>query len=167
MSGLKNIAEEASVPTIEIAPDVLGLPEPPPPSNSIIIETEQKDLIVLVMLGIFSFAGTAARLGLQRLYSFDGTPVFQVIYPEMAGSFVMGYVFRHKGRIEAKFVLQLLFCLLFFISVSYYPLYIGFTTGFCGCLTTFSSLVLQATTQAFNLYSFDRSIFQSVRIIFL
>lgn len=118
------------------------------------------ELYTVSFLVLFSILGTLARLGLQRLTFYPGAPVvFSVLWPNFAGSLLMGFLsedqqlFRHEwGRS---------------ISATYYkrndeekatapvplrkavhakvkktiPLYIGFTTGFCGSFTSFSTFM--------------------------
>lgn len=99
----------------------------------------------------FAIFGTLARLGLQALTFYPGAPVVTgVLWANVAGSLVMGFLLedrrifreewgtssweengedaheRHKKHKTTKKSI---------------PLYIGLTTGFCGCLTSFSSFI--------------------------
>jgi CrcB protein len=99
----------------------------------------------------FSILGTLARLGLQALTFYKGAPVVTgVLWANVTGSLVMGFLSEDKklfreewgsksckeATVEArdnnknhKAVKKTI------------PLYIGLTTGFCGCLTSFSSFI--------------------------
>ncbi|KAJ5121591.1 uncharacterized protein N7515_009552 [Penicillium bovifimosum] len=99
----------------------------------------------------FSFLGTLARLGLQALTFYSGAPVVTgVLWANVAGSLVMGFLAEDKklfreewgtkpskeATVETsdrsrthKAVKKTI------------PLYIGLTTGFCGCTTSFSSFI--------------------------
>lgn len=101
-------------------------------------------------LVLFSILGTLARLGLQALTNYPGTPViFPSAWPNFAGSLVMGFLaedrmlFRETQpsspvsdeetasaakRAHAAHKKTI-------------PLYIGLATGFCGSLTSFSAFI--------------------------
>jgi fluoride ion exporter CrcB/FEX len=112
----------------------------------------------------FAIWGTLARLGLQALTSYSGAPViFSELWANVAGTFIMGFLSedmklfreewgsrgggamteqpadepagRHQtlekqrdkashGKVKKTI-----------------PLYVGLTTGFCGCFTSFSSFI--------------------------
>ncbi|KAJ5479642.1 hypothetical protein N7530_005151 [Penicillium desertorum] len=104
----------------------------------------------------FSLLGTLARLGLQALTFYIGAPVVTgVLWANVGGSLVMGFLsedqnlfreewgqksakepapdavgiepkIRNKNHLAVKKTI---------------PLYIGLTTGFCGCFTSFSSFM--------------------------
>ena len=107
-------------------------------------------------LVFFSIWGTLARLGLQSLTFYTKAPVVTgVLWANVAGCIVMGFVLedrsmfkeewgdgplvlptsseekheRHERIKKHKSVKKTI------------PLYIGLTTGFCGCLTSFSSFI--------------------------
>nr|CDI52842.1 chromosome condensation [Melanopsichium pennsylvanicum 4] len=84
----------------------------------------------LAILGLLSFAaiwGTLVREGLVALNTFDGQPVFPLIWAQAFGCLIMGLaVGANKAAIEAR----------------YPPAYIMITTGFCGSVTTFSEWML-------------------------
>lgn len=110
-------------------------------------------LYTLSYLIFFALLGTLARLGLQALTFYSGAPVVTgVLWANVGGSLVMGFLsedrnlFREewgntpspapKDNQEAaeqsknhKAVKKTI------------PLYIGLTTGFCGCFTSFSSFI--------------------------
>ncbi|KAJ6184098.1 hypothetical protein N7519_005399 [Penicillium mononematosum] len=107
-------------------------------------------------LVFFSLLGTLARLGLQALTFYTGAPVVTgVLWANVSGSLVMGFLsedqnlfreewgqksakepapdaveiepkIRNKNHLAVKKTI---------------PLYIGLTTGFCGCFTSFSSFM--------------------------
>ncbi|KAK0674306.1 CrcB-like protein-domain-containing protein [Cercophora samala] len=106
----------------------------------------------------FSIFGTLARLGLQALTIYSGTPIiFTSIWPNFAGSVVMGFLaedrmlFRQEwgspssngadtergsvsvdleGARKAHLAIK-----------KTIPLYIGLATGFCGSFTSFSAFI--------------------------
>ncbi|KAL2258776.1 hypothetical protein VTK26DRAFT_7768 [Humicola hyalothermophila] len=113
-------------------------------------------LCTISYLILFSILGTLARLGLQALTTYPGTPVnFISIWPNFAGSLVMGFLSEDR--------------LLFREAAAppepvdeenntnpspspkqqpspprnkkTIPLYIGLATGFCGSLTSFSAFI--------------------------
>lgn len=109
-------------------------------------------LYTISYLIFFSLLGTLARLGLQALTFYTGAPVVTgVLWANVGGSLIMGFLsedhnlFREewgrpattpKDHHEAaqenknhKAVKKTI------------PLYIGLTTGFCGCFTSFSSFI--------------------------
>lgn len=99
---------------------------------------------------LFSILGTLARLGLQALTTYPGTPLnFSSIWPNFAGSLVMGFLAEDR----------MLFCeaepptepvadedsyLTSTPPKKTIPLYIGLATGFCGSLTSFSAFIRDA-----------------------
>ncbi|KAJ5165984.1 hypothetical protein N7492_006280 [Penicillium capsulatum] len=110
-------------------------------------------LYTLSYLVLFSLLGTLARLGLQALTFYTGAPVVTgVLWANVTGSFVMGFLvedknlFReewggatpappkdsdaaHEHAKRHKAVKKTI------------PLFIGLSTGFCGCCTSFSSFM--------------------------
>ena len=85
------------------------------------------EVVVLSVLGIASFLGTLARLGLNAINTYPGQPVFPLIWAQMLGCAVMGAATTRSKQIG-----------------SIYPhLYVGITTGFCGSTTTFSAWMAQ------------------------
>lgn len=107
-------------------------------------------LYTVSYLIFFSFLGTLARLGLQALTFYTGAPVVTgVLWANVSGSFVMGFLSEDKnlfaeewGEPKAessgdaaaqnknhKAVKKTI------------PLYVGLSTGFCGCCTSFSSFM--------------------------
>ncbi|KAJ5227322.1 uncharacterized protein N7469_007328 [Penicillium citrinum] len=109
-------------------------------------------LYTLSYLVFFAIFGTLARLGLQALTFYTGAPVVTgVVWANVGGSLIMGFLsedrnlFREEwGKIQAnnsnnpdqteqskshQAVKKTI------------PLYIGLTTGFCGCFTSFSSFI--------------------------
>ncbi|KAI9252291.1 CrcB-like protein-domain-containing protein [Phascolomyces articulosus] len=67
--------------------------------------------------------GTLIRVGLIRLQTYDGQPVFSLVYAQWIGCFIMGMVVQQKDAL-----LQW-----------YLPIHVGLSTGLCGSITTFSS----------------------------
>ena len=105
-------------------------------------------------LVFFSIWGTLARLGLEALTDYTGAPVVtSVLWANVAGCIAMGFFLedrsmfkeewgdgptqpmpsdkneKHERIKKHKTVKKGI------------PLYIGLTTGFCGCLTSFSSFI--------------------------
>lgn len=90
-------------------------------------------------VGLFAFGGVAVRIAIQN--SLDGRievdptqnygPFIQMFYAKpyllcnMVGCFIMAFCMTYHTQIATKSA----------------PVYKGLTTGFCGCLTTFSSLM--------------------------
>ncbi|KAJ5321205.1 hypothetical protein N7476_004207 [Penicillium atrosanguineum] len=98
----------------------------------------------------FSILGTLARLGLQSLTFYTGAPITTgVLWANVSGSLIMGFLSEDKNLFREewgtssppspssdpehikkhKAVKKTI------------PLYIGLTTGFCGCFTSFSSFI--------------------------
>lgn len=151
-----------------------------------------QSLYTISYLVLFSLLGTLARLGTNIITTYPGEPVTSaVLWSNFGGSLIMGFLtedralfglpdhLRYKprsyrgpggssaysrttsldedatiGKSHLKHKKTL-------------PLYIGLTTGFCGCYTSFSSFLRDAflnltnevdipsTTQAFNIISDD------------
>ncbi|KAJ5585078.1 uncharacterized protein N7459_004878 [Penicillium hispanicum] len=109
-------------------------------------------LYTVSYLIFFAILGTLARLGLQALTFYTGAPVVTgVLWANVGGSLVMGFLIEDKNLFREewgtpppapknheeatdhakkhKAVKKTI------------PLYIGLTTGFCGCFTSFSSFM--------------------------
>ncbi|RMZ88695.1 hypothetical protein DV736_g4081, partial [Chaetothyriales sp. CBS 134916] len=109
--------------------------------------TTLDDLYTVSWLIFFSFWGTLARLGIETITLYPDSPFFsRVLWANLGGSFVMGFLvedrrlFRHEwgtpnpdasasAHLRVKKTI---------------PLYIGLSTGFCGCFTSFSSFMRDA-----------------------
>ncbi|KAF7585292.1 hypothetical protein BBP40_011306 [Aspergillus hancockii] len=111
-------------------------------------------LFTLSYLVFFAVFGTLARLGLQALTLYPGAPVVTgVLWANVGGSLLMGFLLEDKNLFREEWG-----------DVSHnstgnnaedpsaeanrhksikrtIPLYIGLTTGFCGCFTSFSSFI--------------------------
>ncbi|KAK4935106.1 hypothetical protein LTR10_023777 [Elasticomyces elasticus] len=106
-----------------------------------------RELATVSWLIFFSLLGTLARLGVQAVTLYPGTPVTsRVLWANLGGSFIMGFLaedrrlFRQEwgspdlkapasnhGKVKKTI-----------------PLYIGLATGFCGSFTSFSSFMRDA-----------------------
>ncbi|CAI7643779.1 unnamed protein product [Penicillium viridicatum] len=129
---------------------------PAPASAAPPLSKHATHIYTVSYLIFFSLLGTLARLGLQALTFYTGAPVVTgVLWANVGGSLIMGFLsedqklFReewgkkpakepgtdeveddpetkNKKHLAAKKTI---------------PLYIGLTTGFCGCFTSFSSFM--------------------------
>jgi len=110
-------------------------------------------LYTISYLIFFSLFGTLARLGLQSLTFYTGAPVVTgVLWANAAGSLIMGFLIEDKNLFREewghathpkdqdpdaasshtkkhKAIKKTI------------PLYVGLTTGFCGCFTSFSTFI--------------------------
>ncbi|OQE44786.1 hypothetical protein PENCOP_c002G04160 [Penicillium coprophilum] len=129
---------------------------PAPPASAAQPLSKHATLLYTVSyLIFFSLLGTLARLGLQALTFYTGAPVVTgVLWANVGGSLVMGFLsedhnlFREEWGQKAKgpdtdpaandpkIKSQKHMAVKKTI-----PLYIGLTTGFCGCFTSFSSFI--------------------------
>ena len=105
------------------------------------------DLYTISWLIFFSFWGTLARLGVEAITLYPSSPFpSRVLYANVGGSFVTGFLAEDRrlfrdgwgngepdpepaAHLKVKKTL---------------PLYIGISTGFCGCFTSFSSFMKDA-----------------------
>jgi CrcB protein len=110
-------------------------------------------------LVFFSILGTLARLGLQWLTFYPGTPVVTpVIWANLGGSFIMGFLAEDRQLFSAEWVtvsttgekrtnkrfnqsqdLEQITKAETSKVKKTIPLYVGLATGFCGSFTSFSS----------------------------
>ncbi|KAI8137326.1 CrcB-like protein-domain-containing protein [Fennellomyces sp. T-0311] len=96
-----------------------------------IVLKENKVAIAFILIPM-AILGTLIRVGLQRLHSYAGAPVFGLIAAQWVGCFIMGMVVQQKDALiqwHEK-------------VTRYLPLQIGLSTGLCGSITTFSSWML-------------------------
>ncbi|KAJ3396927.1 hypothetical protein HDU92_001500 [Lobulomyces angularis] len=107
--------------------------------NYVIVDDEvaenagNKNLIQIInipaLISIFfisSVFGVFIRVKLLTLKNFNAT--FTIIYPQIFGTFLMGFFSRNKN----------------YFTKGYLLLYTGLATGLCGSITTFSSWILDA-----------------------
>ncbi|KAH6642064.1 CrcB-like protein-domain-containing protein [Boeremia exigua] len=124
------------------------------------------ELYTVSFLIFFAVWGTLARLGLQALTSYPGAPVlFSELWANVAGSAIMGFLaedtalFREEWGGAAPAALPAdrpasptpdpekhhpVSRAAHAKVKKTIPLYIGLTTGFCGCFTSFSSFARDA-----------------------
>ncbi|KAI2470522.1 hypothetical protein F4781DRAFT_390501 [Annulohypoxylon bovei var. microspora] len=132
------------------------------------LATEIYTISYLILFAIF---GTLARLGLQALTNYDGTPIiFSSVWPNFAGSLVLGFLAEDRMLFRFEwgtptYELQLLRAKeneleetgesssdriaidlaaakkAHVATKKTIPLYIGLATGFCGSFTSFSSFI--------------------------
>eukprot|EP01112_Ceratiomyxa_fruticulosa_P003707 TRINITY_DN1400_c0_g3_i1.p1 TRINITY_DN1400_c0_g3~~TRINITY_DN1400_c0_g3_i1.p1 ORF type:complete len:440 (+),score=46.77 TRINITY_DN1400_c0_g3_i1:310-1629(+) len=98
----------------------------------------------VIVLSFFSFAGVLTRVGFSNLFNVThgksniAGAVNTDFYSNVVGSFIMGLLVPFRKFIEK--------------DTRWWgtTLYIGLTTGYCGSLTTFSSLSNQESTTVFG-----------------
>ncbi|EPS32796.1 hypothetical protein PDE_07756 [Penicillium oxalicum 114-2] len=130
----------------------------PAPAQSLSARATQ--LYTLSYLIFFSILGTLARLGLQSLTVYVGAPVVTgVLWANVTGSLIMGFLIEdknlfqqewgnpsssspssasHRSRTDHEAAQRAKSHKAVKKTI---PLYIGLTTGFCGCCTSFSSFL--------------------------
>ncbi|EXJ84535.1 hypothetical protein A1O3_05204 [Capronia epimyces CBS 606.96] len=102
------------------------------------------EILTIGWLVFFSLLGTLARLGVEAITLYPGSPFpSRVLWANLGGSLFMGYLaedrclFRHEwGSPDAKAPVSVHGTVKKTI-----PLYIGLATGFCGSFTSFSSFI--------------------------
>ncbi|KAJ2083055.1 hypothetical protein H4R24_001094 [Coemansia sp. RSA 988] len=100
---------------------------------------------VFASLIFFSMVGVLVRVHLTRLFTYDGEPIYGLLWAQIVGCFIMGIATRTKG-----------------ILMRYSPaLNLGVTTGLCGSITTFSSWQLLVFVQFFNTYRHNHTRFKN------
>lgn len=86
----------------------------------VVVENRLAYIGVLIPMSIL---GALIRIGLLRLETYPGAPVFGLVYVQWIGCFIMGIAVQKKG----------------WLQYIYPPLQVGLSTGLCGSITTFSS----------------------------
>lgn len=114
------------------------------------VEVRESRLPLLGALTVFAVLGVLLRIGTNRLFNYSGAPLPFIVFPQFLGCFCMALLVFQKST----------------ITCFSHTTYVGLTTGFCGSLTTFSSLLSTANQQLFNLSANQRGIFQSVLAYF-
>ncbi|KAJ5367469.1 hypothetical protein N7541_001410 [Penicillium brevicompactum] len=123
--------------------------DPAPKPASAPLSKHATHLYTVSYLIFFSFLGTLARLGLQALTFYSGAPVVTgVLWANVSGSLVMGFLSEDKnlfreewGEPKAADTDAVTAAQNHKAVKKTIPLYIGLTTGFCGCCTSFSSFI--------------------------
>ena len=106
-------------------------------------------LFTMSFIIIFSFFGVLARLGLGALLTYEGQPVNAVIWAQLIGCFVVGFLVEDDA--------------LFPKDNRFTSLYVGLVTGFCGSLTTFSTWMMTCFTAMANVDpSYNRTVRDNV-----
>ncbi|BCR90497.1 FluC/FEX family fluoride channel [Aspergillus chevalieri] len=105
-------------------------------------------LYTLSYLVFFAIFGTLARLGLQSLTFYTGAPIVTgVLWANASGSLLMGFfledknLFREEWGENRETITEHERLKAHKATKKTIPLYIGLTTGFCGCFTSFSSFI--------------------------
>ncbi|KAI7825938.1 CrcB-like protein-domain-containing protein [Kickxella alabastrina] len=93
----------------------------------------------------FSMVGILIRVHMSRLFRYPGQPIYELIWTQMVGCFIMGVATRTKGML---------------MSLSP-ALNLGITTGLCGSITTFSSWQLGIYNEFFNVAGSDHTKFKN------
>jgi fluoride exporter len=167
---LSQASRRASQPGVAVADETLHGAKPAWRPGSVNLSRLATQLFTISYLILFSLFGTLARLGLQALTTYPGSPIiFSSIWPNFAGSLVMGFLAedrtlfrfemaksRHEMEIQqantgvhdeesgstSRNGADLAAAKKTFMATKKtIPLYIGLATGFCGSLTSFSSFV--------------------------
>jgi CrcB protein len=112
------------------------------------------ELYTISYLVLFSILGTLARLGLQALTFYPGSPVsFSVLWANVGGTFIMGFLSEDRRLFRQGWGTSSLEKTQDENSdpetaraahnklKKTIPLYIGLATGFCGSFTSFSSFM--------------------------
>lgn len=107
--------DDQAIKTIDEANDISRNPPT--------VAVSEKKLVLAFSIIPFAIAGALIRIGLQRLETYDGSPVFGLAYAQWLGCLIMGVVTFHKNN----------------LFLFYHPLHVGLSTGLCGSITTFSS----------------------------
>lgn len=113
-----------------------------------------QELYNLSWLTFFSLLGTLARVGVEALTQYPDAPVAsRVLWANLGGSFVMGFLVEDRNLFGLPVHLNPDLSAegapeddkqLSSIHLKHkktIPLYVGLTTGFCGCFTSFSSFM--------------------------
>ncbi|WFD35089.1 hypothetical protein MCUN1_001938 [Malassezia cuniculi] len=96
----------------------------------------------LALLVVGAIWGTLARLGLVALNTYDGQSIEPTIWAQAVGCLIMGWVTHPKNKAA--------------LEQWYAPAFVMLGTGFCGCLTTYSSWVFRVFQAFSNELHFDR-----------
>ncbi|CAG8641517.1 21571_t:CDS:2 [Gigaspora margarita] len=112
------------------------------------INLVERHAITIAILIPFSIIGVLIRLGLIQLHTYQGAPVFALIYPQFVGCTIFGFCLARKWFIMERLsvahrsISKQVDINNRYILNSYLPLYVGLQTGLCGSITTFSSWML-------------------------
>lgn len=130
-------------PSHEVAPATQILHETAvPPPNTKPLSKSATHLYTVSHLIFFAILGTLARLGLQGLTFYTGAPVVTgVLWANLTGSLVMGFLAEDKNLFREEWGVHPSSAQGHKAVKKTIPLYIGLTTGFCGCCTSFSSFM--------------------------
>ncbi|OAD67851.1 hypothetical protein PHYBLDRAFT_183389 [Phycomyces blakesleeanus NRRL 1555(-)] len=121
---------------VSMEPDILRQDAQTEISNErptvISLEIHENKLAIVGAIIPFSVLGVLIRIGLQRLETYPGAPVFGLVYAQWVGCFIMGIAVENKNAIHKW--------------------QIGLSSGLCGSITTFSSWQLDIFKGFSNYY---------------
>lgn len=109
-----------------------------------IIHATHRSLPILLCITNGAVFGVLARKGLIALTTYDGSFVSGVIWANFAACFVMGLC------VDSSSLWNELLDSEYFSQKGSIPVYIGLTTGFCGTLLSFSSVMLEVFYKSAN-----------------
>lgn len=112
-------------------------------------------LYTMSYLIVFAMIGTLTRVVIETLTFYPGAPVgTSALWANVAGSFVMGFLSEDRelfrgdsaqvSMTDSETENDALWKAHEAAHKKTIPLYIGLTTGFCGCLTSFSTFIRDA-----------------------
>lgn len=119
-----------------------------------------RELAINFLLVFITIIGVLVRIGLEFIGTYSDSNVFNLIYSQIVGCLIMGFILNRKAQIESlcvqshhsnplhRILTQSL--IIFFIS-SYPPIYTMLGTGLCGSITTFSSYMFDVFAGFANL----------------
>ncbi|KAI3404764.2 hypothetical protein KGF56_002394, partial [Candida oxycetoniae] len=113
-------------------------------NQKIIIKQYHKYSVVLLNIVHGSIWGVLTRKGLMQLTQYDGSYLSGVIWANFTACLVMGLA------IESDQLWIILLDNEVYTSKASIPVYTGLTTGFCGTVSSFSSVILEAFNKASN-----------------
>ncbi|KAI9017957.1 CrcB-like protein-domain-containing protein [Phycomyces nitens] len=105
------------------------------------LEIHENKLAIVGAIVPMSILGVLIRIGLQRLETYPGAPVFGLVYAQWVGCFIMGIAVKNKNAIHKWQV------------INTYHTVQGLSSGLCGSITTFSSWQLDIFKAFSNYYS--------------
>ncbi|KAJ5690580.1 hypothetical protein N7462_004972 [Penicillium macrosclerotiorum] len=153
----RQLWDTAELPAEATAPATTPAPITTSPSRSptVSLSKHATQFYTISYLILFALLGTLARLGLQALTYYSGAPVVTgVLWANVTGCLIMGFLVEDKNLFREEWGARppsppppkhsaeaATLAKNHKAVKKTIPLYIGLTTGFCGCCTSFSSFM--------------------------
>lgn len=80
-------------------PETTEVEKPEEPEARSIQHVDENKFVIVSIIIPMAILGTLIRIGVQQLQTYDGAPVFGLVYAQWIGCFIMGIVVQAKAEL--------------------------------------------------------------------